>query len=173
MSLAVAAQNLVALFADLGPVRLKATQDREIAIVHHGAAIARDVRRTCFLFFCCATALLILSEGSRCGCCKQDSDKQRFKHCNPWSGRAFDCEDYRSASSECQSQVFHIATWSPYFIGVWRQCTDCGALAQCRHISIRFVHAGTRRFQNFPITRCSLEDSSARAGSAAPAAEQG
>jgi hypothetical protein len=74
--LAVADQDGVALFADLGAVLLQAGEHRQVAIVHHGATMARNVWSAGFLLVDGAAALRILSECARGRGHENGGDKQ-------------------------------------------------------------------------------------------------
>jgi hypothetical protein len=62
--LPVVLQHLIAGRADLGTKLLKAGQNREVALIHHSAAVALNIAGTRLLFLRRAAAILLLGDGT-------------------------------------------------------------------------------------------------------------
>jgi hypothetical protein len=61
--LPVVSQDLITGLGQFGTMLLKASEDGEVALIHHQAAEALDIARACLLLFRC-TASLLLGVGS-------------------------------------------------------------------------------------------------------------
>jgi len=70
--LTVAGEHLLAGFGQSGAIFLETAQDDKIALIHHLAAITRDITGTGFLLLLCAAALLLLGH---CG----SGDESKYK----------------------------------------------------------------------------------------------
>lgn len=57
--LPVVSQDLITGLGQFGTMLLKASEDGEVALIHHQAAVALDIARASLLFFRCAAPLLL------------------------------------------------------------------------------------------------------------------
>ena len=61
--LPVGSQHQIAGLGQFGTMLLKASQDSEVALIHHQSAVALDVARASLLLFRCTATLLLLGDG--------------------------------------------------------------------------------------------------------------